>query len=113
MRQRPTDTPRSYECPECIRTYTVSINHKVCPSCKVELGKDLQTEGSARLPVYDEPRVRELVANQQKFQHRYRRHQEHRRSLGYPEPDDVGARQAREESAAMKVIEEAWSAEKT
>jgi len=107
MRKRPADTPRSLECPECERTYTVVPGHAICVSCRAEFGEALPTEGSDRLPIYDAQRSATLAHLQEAFQAFYERRKEHRNRLGYAEPEAIGARRAREEARVLRELEEA------
>ena len=107
MRRKPADTPRSLECSGCGRTFTVIPGHAICVSCRAEFGEALPTEGSHRLPIYDAQRAATLAHLQEAFRAFYERRREHRGRLGYPEPDAIGARQAREEAKVLRELEEA------
>ena len=101
----PEAPPRSYECPECTRTFTVFPVHKSCPVCAVP------TRDSERLPIYDPKRAASLVHLQEAFRSFYLRRADHRGKLGYADPDAIGARQAREEAKVMRGLEEAMEDE--
>ena len=112
MRRSPAATPRSYECPNCAtkddgpRTYTVVPGHKICVSCRAA-GKTVQTEGSDRLPIYDAQRSAALAHLQEAFLAFYERRKLHRNKLGYADPEDIGARQARKEARQLRDLEQA------
>lgn len=102
--------PRSFQCPRCRRAYAPVLSCKTCVICRDDDGHLLDTFASDCPPIYDATRTQKLRDQYAEFLRRYHRHTERRKAMGYPDPDELGAMEARKEVKRLRELEEMYAA---